>query len=309
MTRATIGSTCLLALLSSACVINGDRWPRPRDLDPSWLVNRTRILGIRAVPPEIAPGRRAAMEALLVQPPGSEEDLVRLWIACADGDVGCATGELADVDLENPDLAALQKLGFIGFQLGIPGEPAPMYTAPDDLLSGLEEADRLEGLNVTVQLTAFPADQLDAKNAQDEIDFNVVEAGYKRLVVSEARTPNNNPVLSGISVETEGGPPADLVEVAAGTTVRLELGLEETTIETYEFVNSSGDVEERVEEPYVTWFATDGEVLEPFNLWPFFSSDWTAPDEVGAQGTWYAVVRDRRGGMAWSERSWITVAR
>lgn len=304
-------TTLLLAvgLLSSACVINGDRWPRPSELSPSWLVDRTRILGIRAIPAEIAPGQRAEFEALIGQPPDAEEGLVRLWLACPDGDNGCATTELGSVDLENPDPEQLAKLGFIGVEVGLPGEPKPAYTAPPDLLDELPDEARLEGLSVTAQLTAFPAEQLEAKEAPDEIDFNEVESGFKRLVVSEARTPNDNPVLVGILQEgIEDAPTAEVAEVRAGATIELTLAIEEAaTIVTYEFVNSSGEVEERVEEPFVTWFATEGEVLEPFNLWPFFSSEWSAPAEVGVEGIWYAVVRDRRGGMSWETRRWVTV--
>lgn len=308
MMRSTILLVCVLA--SSGCVIGANQFPRPSELAPEWLVDRARILGIRAVPAEIQPGQRAEFEALIAQAPDDDEDLVRFWIACPEDEGGCATGELGDIDLKNPDPAQLAKLGFIGVELGFPGEPKPAYTAPADLLDDIEPEDRLEGVNVTAQLTAFPASRLEKKTAPDEIDFNEVESGFKRLVVSEARTPNDNPVLVGIRLtDASDSTSGDTVEVPAGATVELTLDVEEAaTIVTYEFVNSSGEVEERVEEPYVTWFATGGEVLEPFNLWPFFMSEWTAPSETGVEGTWYAVVRDRRGGMAWVTRSWVTTA-
>ena len=291
------------ALLASACVINGNKWQRPRDLEQSWLVSRTRILGIRAEPPEIAPGQRAALESLIGFGPELEE-LVRIWIGCEQEDGPCLTGGLPKIDMKNPDLEALRKQGFLGIEPGIP----PTYTARADLLDDLTEEQRLEGRNVTVQLTAFPAEQLEAEETPEKIDFNAVEAGYKRLPVSLASTPNNNPVIEGIAVDDETEPADSVIEVRAGSEVTLTLRAEEALlIEEYEFVTSEGVVEERVEEPYVTWYVTDGEMLDPLNLWPHFSADWVAPEDTGVQGTWFAVVRDRRGGMAWATREWATV--
>lgn len=303
MTRTTLLAVGA-SVLASACVINGDKWQRPRDLEQSWLVSRTRILGIRAEPPEIAPGQRAELQSLIGFGP-EPEDLVRIWVGCEQEDGPCLTGGLDQIDLKNPDPKTLAELGFLGIE---PGPFPPTYTAPADLLDELPEEDRLEGRNVTVQLTAFPAEQLDAETPPEKIDFNQVEAGYKRLPVSLATTPNNNPVLDGIAVDDEAEPGEDLFEVRAGSEVTLTLRAEEARlIEEYEFVTSNGQVEDRVEDPYVTWYVTDGDMLDPLNLWPHFSADWVAPEDAGVRGTWFAVVRDRRGGMAWSTREWATV--
>ncbi len=305
MTTPSAPLSLLLLVATGGCVINGNKYTRPSELEQSWLVSRTRILGIRAEPAEIAPGQRASFEALLVGPPGEEEQLVRLWLACPDGGTGCATAELEGLDLEDPDPEQLEELGFIGFQLGIPGEAAPEYTAPPDLLDGLDEAAKLEGLNVTVQLTAFPLEQLDSSTT--DIDFNEVEAGFKRLVVSEASTPNNNPRLDGFAVdETRLPDEVETVLVEPGQQYDLALFLADPGgIETYEFLNSDGEVEERVEEPYVSWFTTGGVLVESLGLWPFLDASWEAPDEVGTEGTWFAVVRDRRGGMSWWRQDWV----
>ena len=85
--------------------------------------------------------------------------------------------------------------------------------------------------------------------------------------------------------------------------------------ERYQYVNSDGAVEDRVEEPYASWFVagTDpdgagdpgGELLETVTLWPYMDASWLSPAERGASGTWFAVVRDRRGGMAWWSQEWV----
>ncbi|MBX2801367.1 MAG: hypothetical protein KTR31_27060 [Myxococcales bacterium] len=288
-------------LLVQGCVINNDKWPRPRDLSQTWMVDRTRILGVRADPPEIAPGQRAEMSALIVQAPGEEEPLGVLWLACEDGGAGCAT-DLGALDLENVDLAQAQELGVIGFEPGL----APMYTAPTDVLDDLDERERREGLNVQVQLTAIPLDDLGETTG--EIDFNALEVGFKRLVVSEATTPNNNPVLEAFTVDGLILPPeAEVIQVEAGQVYDLGIALSEFGgREVYEFLNSDGVVEERTEEPYAAWFSTGGTLNETITLWPFMEASWVAPEE-GESGTWFSVVRDRRGGMSWWLQDWEVV--
>ena len=70
----------LLTIAGSGCVINGNKHPRPRDLSPATLVDRVRILGIQAEPPEIRPGESSTISALLIDP--SEEIGLTLWVAC-----------------------------------------------------------------------------------------------------------------------------------------------------------------------------------------------------------------------------------
>lgn len=291
--------TNLVLLTLAGCVINSERYPRPRDLSESWQVDRTRILAVRGEPPEIAPGEAARMEALIAHPVDEDPELNLVWLACEDGgEFGCAT-DLSGLDLEDP--VALQEAGFIGFEPGFP----PFYAASADLLDDLAPEDRLEGVNVQTQLFAFPAEVL-AAGAPEDIDFNEIEVGFKRLVVSEAKTPNNNPRIADFTVDgIVVAESVRTVEVSTGQQYDFGLELDEVLgIETYLFVNSAGEVEERVEKPYAAWFATSGEVTEPVTLHPYLEMTWTAPDEPGP-GRLFAVVRDRRGGMAWIVRDYL----
>jgi len=293
--------TLVVAALLTGCVINGEKHIRPRDLDASTLVNRTRILGIRALPAEIRPGERAAFEALIGTAEGEAPELGSVWIACPEGDdFGCAT-DLGDLNLDNATPEDLAAIGFIGFEPGLP----PAYAAPNDLLDDISAADRLEGRSVLVQLSLFPLELLE--EGVEEIDFNAVEGAYKRLVVSEATTPNDNPGLSAFLVDRFAVVPGiSAVHVEPKQSYDLGILLQDVSgREVYEFVNSSGELEERVEEPYASWYATSGEVLEPVTLWPFMESTWRAPAEAGTKGTWYVVIRDRRGGMSWWTQDFV----
>ena len=291
----------LLAIVSTGCVINSERHPRPRDLTEAWQVDRTRILGVRAEPPEIRPGEATRMEALVAHAYDAEPELSLIWLACDDGGAfGCAT-DLSAFDFEALDPATLREAGFIGFEPGFP----PFYAAEPDLLDDLPPEARLEGVNIQTQLFAFPADDL-AEGAPGEVDFSEIEVGFKRLVVSEAKTPNNNPRIQDFAVDGIVVPTSvPTIELSSNQQYELSLIVDEATaIEDYLFVNSKGEIEERTEEPYAAWFVTSGEVTEPVTLYPFLDMTWTAPAEPGPGRLW-AVLRDRRGGMAWLSRDYV----
>jgi hypothetical protein len=153
-------------------------------------------------------------------------------------------------------------------------------------------------------VTALPSTTLE--DPPDDLDFNEIEIGYKRLVVSEATTPNQNPAIFEFVVDRLTVLPDTLVHVEPEQAYELGVILEENLVETYEYLTRDGVVEKRREEPYASWYTTDGEMLEPITLYPYTEATWRAPKKSGVSGLWYAVVRDRRGGMTWYVQEWIT---
>jgi hypothetical protein len=266
------------------------------------MVDRTRILAIRADPPEINPGESAVFEALIPQP-GIEEPWPRLWFACppaSPGGIGFGCNlDLATTTATDGTGTAMPD-GLIGFEPGLP----PYYESDPYLLDGIEdERDLAEGLHVLVQVTAAPPELLEGATA--DLDFNEIELGYKRLVISGATTPNRNPRIAEFTVDLQTVPLLSLVHVTAKQTYEPGVFIDIDTVETYEYLNRDGVVETRTEEPYVSWYTTGGTIVEAVTLYPFTETTWKAPEESGSTGTWYAVVRDRRGGMGWYSQKWI----
>jgi hypothetical protein len=295
-----LAATIALLLLPtlSGCVIGSEKWPRPRDLSPAWLVDKTRILAVRADPPEIAPGESATFEALVPQP-GVEDEWLRIWFACPPEDPG-GIGFGCVLDFDATGTGTDLPDGMIGFEPGL----SPFYMAEADLLDGIkDERELAEGLHVLVQIASIPLELLESADGQ--FDFNEVEIGYKRLVVSEATTPNKNPVIFEFVVERLSIPHGSIVHVEAKQTYEIGTIIAENSIEDYEYLNRDGVIENRKEEPYVSWYSTGGTILEEYTLYPYPESTWTAPDKSGEAGVWYAVVRDRRGGMDWYEQAWV----
>ncbi len=303
-----IGLQIGLAAVLSSCVIGGDKHLRPRDLSATWLVDRPRILAIKAEPPEATAGQVVTFEALIPNPdaePG--EDWATIWLACPPDPenpgaigFGCEL-DFGAIDFEAMDPVAMAEVGFIGFEPFLP----PTYVVPPGLLNNLTtQRDRREGVNVTIQVSALPPSVLEEET--EELDFNEVEVGYKRLIVSEATTPNLNPSIFEFVVDRLPVAADAVVHVTPKQSYDLGVVLEEKLVETYDYLNRDGGLEERREEPYAAWYTTGGEMLEEVTLYPYTEATWTAPQKSGVEGTWYAVVRDRRGGMTWHTQDWMT---
>lgn len=288
---ALIYRTCILSLLLSTGCVVGEPLLSPQELDQSWLVNKPRILAARAEPAEPRPGDTVTFEALFPDPTG--EITTTLWIACPPSDtadlvVACMPSDEATATTkgEEPSNGAL----VIGIQPGF----EPMYEVPLDILDQAE--DKNEGEIITIQIIGMPDIDLEMDTGT-ELDLNLFKIATKGLVVSEALTPNNNPVVvdffvNGASVDGK------TVQVQAGATITLEAKLQDDSVESYQYINSDGITEERTEEPYGLWYTTSGSIQGDTSIFPSLATSWTAPD-TATSGTWWFVIRDRRGGLAW----------
>ncbi len=287
-------------------------------LAQAWQLDRTRILAVRAEPAEPQPGDTVRFDSLVYTPAGVS--LVgTVWFAClpqgAD-EFGCELdpalleafeGDLDDLTPEEQAALFQQAVeeGFAGFEPYFP----PTWTAPADALDGLDEIAAREGVSAIVNVTALGADAAGEPLPED--DPSAVEVAYKRIPISLADTPNENPTLTGFTVYANpryrqgvfvGGDAVTVEDgvlvAAAGAEYRIEPALPEADIETYTYVDTAGATQERTEQPFVTWYAEGGAFAQTFSLHPYLGVSWTAPD-APFDGVVVGVVRDRRGGMGW----------
>lgn len=294
-------------LLLAGCVIGGERWPRPSELPSSWLIDRTRLMAIRADPPEAFPNTTVTFEALIARPPEETEELGVLWLACPTEGDGSGFGCVTDPSSFTPDTGTTPSgddVQIIGQEPDYP----PVYTTPSDILEGLDEQAAREGVYVLVQVVAAPLDLFEDFDASalEDLDETDLEIAYKRLVVSLATTPNHNPTIASFTLDGITMPAGVEVQIDAGQPYELGVTLPDGTREVYTFLNSDGIEEERVEEPYATFNTTSGEVFGSITLWPYMQAGFVAPEEPGRKGQWVVVLRDRRGGMGWWVQDWVT---
>lgn len=267
------------------------------DFAEEWQLDRLRLLAIRADPAEPKPGDIVTFSSLAYLP--DEAEWSGVWFACMDGDAeGCTldpalTEQLEHADeLSQSDLAALfealREAGFVGTQPGMD----LMWFVPDDALEGLTEAESLEGLSATV--TA-------ALSTEDDSELTL-----KRIPVSLASTPNQNPDVAPLTFDRIAVEGSQVVAVEANNEIDLHAELV-AGAETYTYVTTAGETEERTEEPSWRWYASGGTLAVnadseelSFDARGSVESDmiWTTPKEPGGY-TLAAVALDGRGGMGW----------
>ncbi len=262
------------------------------ELSQSWQVDRLRVLAVAAEPAEPRPGDVVSFTSLIVSP--VDPLAGSAWFACSadlSTDYGCEVDPalLEGAESGEIDPATLAEAGLIGFLPYL----APTWTVPDDYLDALDDDAKLEGTFGMVYIMAFPE--------KEEVDEADIEIAYKRVPVSLASTPNNNPVVTALSIGGYAVPAGGTIRVQPGKTYTLDYAMADGSVETYSYRNSSGIDEERDEEPYATFYLQEGSFDQAYAVWPDTQVEFTAPSEptLDAQSLW-VVVRDRRGGMAWA---------
>ena len=266
------------------------------DLSQSWQIDRLRVLAGATEPAEPRPGDLVTFNALIVSP--VDPLAGSAWFVCDGGasdDFGCSVdpalfegGSLEEADPE--DLAAA---GFIGFLPALP----PAWVVPADYLDSLTEAERLEGSFAMTYLAAIP--EVAEGGTLDEDD---VELAYKRVPVSLAATPNHNPAVlawrvDGLAIEVGAE-----VLLDRGQAYDLRAELTSGSVEPYTFVTSAGVTKSLTEEPYLSWYLEEGSFSQSNSIFPVDTTVYFSPEEpVHDTASLWVVVRDRRGGMGWSE--------
>jgi hypothetical protein len=254
-----------------------------RPFPPRTLVERLRILGIKADPPETDPAGTVQLSALVTDPKGEGREIQYHFAACAvnvdylASDILCPGVDGLDLPSDGPN-ATLSLPTLIAWLLdrGVPLEAATGQTQTDTL-------PLLVGLSV---------------QAQEETTRAV-----KRITVrlrGDAER-NRNPTLLGLSLDgqqmTELSSP-----VPVGSRVKLRPLLAADSRQIYRRPDEDFD---RVEDHLFSWFSTAGEFADPRTILdvdpqgrPLEEDEFTVPDGPGLIQLWL-VVRDGRFGEDW----------
>jgi hypothetical protein len=293
------------------------------NLPSASLVDKLRVLAVRAEPPELAPGEETALSLLAVEPhvpmagAPAPAPLTAYWIACAlpTGQAsvlpcGVGAGSTPPTDLGD----------------GL----SSRYRVPDDLLAG--------GASATVLITVAVADtEAGAQQCVADIiannglptDPDHCVISLKRLQVSDPaqRTvaPNANPLLAAFTVRSEAAVDQQLEDGTATWTVPAKHDADEWQPIAE---RQKGSAEKKADGTYealsVSWFTTAGHVDGGRSIYLpegcndpaacadqepelFATTSWYSPTDSEAAGrvaddgvvTFWAVLRDDRGGVGW----------
>jgi hypothetical protein len=299
----------LLAVLSVATGCD-------EEFKPASRVGGLRVLGARAEPAEIQPGKVAQLEALVVDPTRAAKPTV-FWIACDpdpfnQGRTACTdTATFEDpssIDLSSGSLPPGMK--FIGL-----GDRAA-YAAPATLFDVLAADDpiRQEGTVALILILVVgeevsplaPQEELAAVFARVRNDETPAIIALFRVLVSEDPVPNQNPRFGAVRYGDEEPLPEAHLLFGPEEKRQLVVAATDDSYESYLQLGPTG-VEQKSERMQVAWFSTSGSMSKDvLALDSELNEEFTAPgfdpqDLVpeNRRGMTWAVLRDSRGGITW----------
>ena len=253
--------------------------------DPATLVERLRILAVRADPPEATLDEIVGFEALIADPSGASRPISVTWAVClldvpsSASDTFCSgpgsypiQGTGASVSLSLPDLA--DWIAQRGIDLNkLIGDPrlGDIY-----LLIGIEVSAGDETVQAMKRL---------------------------KLQLKTGEPVNHNPQITDLEMDgaSLGAQP---VSLNAGAKHKFRPVVSE---DSREWFIPDKDTDEKLEDNIFSWFATGGDLSDSRTILDtdnagndLVINDWTAPNEPGLHSLWL-VVRDGRYGTDWIE--------
>lgn len=271
----------------------------------AWLVDRVRLLAVRAEPAEVPPGAVAVYSAFLASPDGSDASSTLSWSLCTAPKPISENDTVASACVLDPD--ALQPLGE-GTTVSVTmPEDACQRFGPDPPPQGAGEAplrprdaDITGGYYQPLRVddgtgTSFPLQRITCSLA-----------GASAKVAAEFRAryrANQNPELAGLSAYDAAGDPLALDALPADTEITLRASWPAVSAETYPVYDlATRTLLDRRESLRVSWFAAVGSLALDHSgrtateIETFAENTWRTP--VAGPVRLWVVLRDDRGGVA-----------
>jgi hypothetical protein len=281
------------------------------DFDPASRVTDLRVLAVRADAPYASPGQIVHLEALAVDP--GARAITWGWGLCVNPASASAPGCLAALDIAS---VAIEK-----------DQPTFAFALPNDVISALPSVAAGHA-SVGAVVVACPGELAlgpspiqfvctDTTNGRALTTAEYV-VGVKRIF---ARTTdvNDNPTIRAVTWDGAEWLPSDVKEVIPcgasgndyGACSPSEQHLMTVLVpeaSTESGVDSFGTPFQ--EQVVVQYYATEGIFEHDVRLASDTTTGWTARREsAGHTVTMWFVVRDDRGGVAWTERRIRVAAR
>ena len=262
-----------------------------------------RVLAVVADPPEINPGQAVTLSLVVA----GADDYSASWAACAAFDSqiggGAQYGEEDDEGCAERGLALGE-----GRQVVLPG------IFGEQLFDNFELAARILGGALPEETIRDVADSVGLPfviEARVEADGKAIRA-VKRVLISRRERPHANPppprfAIGETDIEPDRADPlrcraaggGDAI-VARSTAIEIIPATddgEEPWLEEYRIIDARGELQDRTERAFYSWFSTGGEFDRDVTKSPLRNQIWRTPGAAGAYPFWL-VVRDGHGGAS-----------
>jgi len=295
------------AVLLSACI-------ELPDFPDGNVVVEPRPLAIVADPPEARPGQAVQLSLMLSHPIATSNVQ---WRVCGeyfsfsggnqygDGQSGEGCGE------DDPSFAS-------GERAELPGLLSTALFANLDLAREVLGASLPEGAIELVRMRVGVPVLVEARMEHERRTLRAT----KRVLVSERADGNDNPPPPRFMLGDElviGVEDPDLPFVCAGASGRVpvvepssevklapivegsgedEDDREEPWLERYQIIDARGDLQNRTETAFYSWYVSDGGEIDPGTTKaPDRDATWKTPKAPGCHRVW-VIVRDGHGGTS-----------
>lgn len=259
-------SAALLATLLGSC--GNDELPKYQ------LLDRLRVLALKADLPEVAPGASVTLTPLVSDPLGGSRTLTYNVETCLDPGVGIG----ADVSCAHDPTKTTQS-GSISFADARRTAVAPTFTitVPATVFSGRSALDQFNGVAYLVLYRVSAAG-------------GEATSSFRRIVATTRAMKNANPLLGQITVDGSAISSLPATEKALKATISAGA-------ETFDVKGQDGSLRSRAETLTLTWFINEGE-LKYARTQADSTNLYTPPASPSALGPFLVVVlRDDRGGV------------
>ncbi|MBW1811008.1 MAG: hypothetical protein JRJ87_22655 [Deltaproteobacteria bacterium] len=254
--------------------------------DSTTLVERLRVLGVRAEPPSVGLNDDVELSALVVDPAGAGRTLSATWKVCL-------------VDPREPDTAceASNSLPIEGNQLSVTLTMTELVAWLADM--GINPGDfPLQELTVLIALKVSGG--LESVKASKRLI----------LLLNEEAPGNQNPFLDGFLLNGED-PGTEPIVLPTGSVYTLKPVMGPGS---REWFLPPDEQEQKQEEHLFNWYSTGGSfsdgrtILDTDNAGNNLDiNEWTLPEEPGIYTLWL-VLRDGRYGIDWLAADFEVVA-
>jgi hypothetical protein len=300
------------------------------DFESGSIVKGTRVLAVVAEPPEINPGQSLDLSILIA---GVEDpsELEVTWRACGSFD-GFFGGGGAQYGEGEEDEGCGSGLSFDlgeGLTAQLPGALTSGLFDNLDVIAMTLGTSLPEGIVEEIRSSVGIAFLIEATVRAEGKTIRAT----KRVLISENETPHQNPPAPRFvfgreqTIVTDAADPLRCVRddgmpvtAPAGGSVELaplkgvvafsdagvpevsdagDLSMpeEEAWLESYNIINSRGELRERKERAFYSWYATAGDLDSGTTKSPLSNNIWRLPGETGEQTLWL-IVRDGHGGTS-----------
>jgi hypothetical protein len=277
------------------------------NLSPQSLVDKFRILAVRTTPASGAAGETITVETLMSDTIGGAPPLM-IWAACLPlpGQSGrqCLESLAGDEDAaERFVLLGIEETATLVLPELAEGQDMTEVYVVLGACAGIPDIPDCECPGPDCEECLGSADLFDFCDGDDALAFKSVRAH------ADPAQGNQNPGIARILIGGEpwaGDMEPELPCDPEGDCERIDLAIEPTegSAEPYTVVRFDEE-EERIEEPYVAWFATDGSMGLDRSIVEEETGQaqvkWTPPEEPGLV-KFYFVMYDGRGGVDFAER-------